>query len=208
MKREHFYKSSVKGVLAEEDIADYLSEFISKQKLGDRVELTGDIAGNMHRNKTGDIVCHLHGDRSTKIAIECKFDKGVRLGDIQSKDVFTKKIDTAWSQLLEAQANRDGNIGIIVFDISLVDNSILSVVQDVKFIPSIGFISIIDSQKGDYRNLSIAYMLARDIAINSINVELDQNILKAIINRIIKDLNDIISIKSLVYKLEKRRVGK
>src|SRR3546814_15285176 len=107
-----------------------------------------------------------------------------------------------------AQANRDGNIGIIVFDISLVDNSILSVVQDVKFIPSIGFISIIDSQKGDYRNLSIAYMLARDIAINSINVELDQNILKAIINRIIKDLNDIISIKSLVYKLEKRRVGK
>src|SRR3546814_313079 len=86
-----------------------------------------------------------------------------------------------------AQANRDGNIGIIVFDISLVDNSILSVVQDVKFIPSIGFISIIDSQKGDYRNLSIAYMLARDIAINSINVELDQNILKAIINRIIKD---------------------
>lgn len=199
MKKELFYKSSVKGVLAEDDISDYLKEFIAKQKLEDKVELTGDVAGNIHRNKTGDIVCHLNGEGGAKIVIECKFDKGVRLGDIKTKDIFTKKTDTAWSQLLEAQVNRDGKVGIIVFDISLVDNSILSVVQDVKFIQSIGFVAIIDSQKGEYKNLSLAYMLARDIAINSVKTDLDQNILKAIINRIIKDLNDIISIKSLVH---------
>ncbi|MCB4863182.1 hypothetical protein K7W03_26780 [Sphingobium sp. PNB] len=199
MKRELFYKSSVKGVLAEEDIADYLNEFISKQRLGDKIELTGDVSGKLHKNKTGDIVCHLNNDSGAKIAIECKFDKGVRLGDIQSKDIFTKKTDTAWSQLLEAQANRDGKVGIIVFDISLVDNSILSVVQDVKFLPSIGFIAIIDSQKGDYKNLSIAYMLARDIAINSVKIDLDHNTLKVIVNRIIKDMSDIIAIKSLVH---------
>ena len=198
MKQELFYRSAVKGVLAEEDIAEFLIEFFEKQKLTDRVELTGDRAGSIRRNKTGDIVCHLNGDAGRRIAIECKFDKSIRLGDIQTKDVFAKKSDTAWSQLLEAQANRDGLVGIIVFDVSLVDNSVLSAVQDVRFIPGIGFIAIIDSQKGDYRNLAIAYMLARDIAMNVRAVELDTDVLKVIVNRFIKDARDMVAVRNLV----------
>lgn len=199
MKKELFYRSAVKGVLAEEDIAEFLADFISKQRLHDKVELTGERAGNLHRNKTGDIVCHLGGNASRRIAIECKFDKSVRLGDIQSKDIFIKKSDTAWSQLLEAQANRDAKIGIIVFDASLIDSSVLNVVQDVKFIPSVGLVAVIDSQKGDYKNLSIAYMLARDIALNSRDVDFDNDTMGIIVNRIIKDLSDISSIKNLIH---------
>lgn len=172
MKKELFYRSAVKGVLAETEIADFLSEFLGRQKIADRIELTGDRARAIRRNKTGDIVCHLAGDSGKRIAIECKFDKSIRLGDIQTEDIFTKKADTAWSQLLEAQANRDSQAGIIVFDASLVDNSILVAVQDLKFLPGIGLIAIIDSQKGDYRNLAIAYMLARDIALNAKTIEL------------------------------------
>jgi hypothetical protein len=198
MKKELFYRSAVKGVLAEADIADFLSEFFDRQKLGDRIELTGDRAGAIRRNKTGDIVCHLAGDSGKRIAIECKFDKSIRLGDIQTKDIFTKKTDTAWSQLIEAQANRDGQAGIIVFDASLVDNSILAAVQDLKFIPGIGLIAIIDSQKGDYRNLATAYMLARDIALNAKTLELDTDVLKIIVNRLIKDSRDMALVKHLV----------
>lgn len=198
MKKELFYRSAVKGVLAEADIADFLSEFLNRQKLSDRIELTGDRAGAIRRNKTGDIVCHLAGDSGKRIAIECKFDKSIRLGDIQTKDVFTKKADTAWSQLLEAQANREGQAGIIVFDASLVDNSILATVQDLKFLPGIGLIAIIDSQKGDYRNLAIAYMLARDIALNAKTLELDTDVLKIIVNRLIKDARDMALVKHLV----------
>lgn len=198
MKKELFYRSAVKGVLAETDIADFLSEFFDRQKILDRIELTGDRAGAIRRNKTGDIVCHLAGDSGKRIAIECKFDKSIRLGDIQTKDVFTKKADTAWSQLLEAQANRDGQAGIIVFDASLVDNSILAAVQDLKFLPGIGLIAIIDSQKGDYRNLAIAYMLARDIALNAKTLELDTDVLKIIVNRLIKDARDMALVKHLV----------
>jgi len=198
MKKELFYRSAVKGVLAEEEIAEFLIEFFDKQKLTDRVELTGDRAGAIRRNKTGDIVCHLNGDEGRRIAIECKFDKSIRLGDIQTKDVFAKKSDTAWSQLLEAQANREGLVGIIVFDVSLVDNSVLSTVQDVRFIPGIGLIAIIDSQKGDYRNLAIAYMLARDIAMNARTIEFDAEILKVIVNRLIKDARDMAAVRNLV----------
>lgn len=198
MKKELFYRSAVKGVLAETDIADFLSEFFNRQKITDRIELTGDRTGTIRRNKTGDIVCHLAGDSGKRIAIECKFDKSIRLGDIQTKDIFTKKADTAWSQLLEAQANRDSQAGIIVFDASLIDNSILAAVQDVKLLPGIGLIAIIDSQKGDYRNLAIAYMLARDIALNAKTLELDTDVLKIIVNRLIKDARDMALVKHLV----------
>ncbi|MCC5641270.1 hypothetical protein LC593_36835 [Nostoc sp. CHAB 5844] len=198
MKKELFYKSAVKGNLAEEEIAEYLAQFLAEQRLPDKVVLTGSAAGNLHKNKTGDIVSYVDGNDGVRIAIECKFDKGIRLGEIQSRDIFTKKTDTAWSQLIEAQANRDAKVSIIVFDASLVDGGILNSIQDVRYIPAVGFVAIIDSLKGDYKNLTIAYMLARDIAANSKNIEFDRDIMSIIMNRIIKDINDALGIKSLV----------
>jgi len=198
MKKELFYKSTIKGTLAEDEIAEFLNDYFKDKRIKDRAYLTGNTAGHLPRNKTGDIVCEVDGSADLKIAIECKFDKSVRLGDIETKEVFTRKTDTAWSQLIEAQANRDAKVSIIVFDISLVDNSILKNFESVGYIPSVGFVAIINSQKGDYSNLAIAYMLARDIAVNAKEVELDKDLLVMIVNRIIKDINEVLSIRSLV----------
>lgn len=198
MKQELFYKSAVKGMIAEEEIATYLNEFFEEKRLKDRALLTGNQAGALVRNKTGDIVCELGNNHEYRIVIECKFDKSVRLGEIESKEIFARRTDTAWSQLIEAQANREAKASIIVFDISLVDNSIFKQFDNVGYISGIGFVAIIDSQKGDYTNLTIAYMLARDIVLNAKEVELDKDLLAALVNRIIKDLNEILSIKSLV----------
>lgn len=199
MKKELFYKSSIKGVLAEDEIADFLNQYFSEKKLKDRAILTGNSAGIIPRNKTGDIICEVDGNPNLRIAIECKFDKSVRLGDIETKDLFTRKTDTAWSQLLEAQANRDAKVSLIVFDISLVDNSVLREFENVGYIPSVGIVAIINSQKGDYTNLAIAYMLARDIALNAKQLELDKDLLVILVNRLIKDINEITTIKSLVH---------
>ncbi|PVH27056.1 hypothetical protein [Sphingobacterium corticibacter] len=199
MKKELFYKSSIKGVLAEDEIADFLNQYFSDKRLKDRALLTGHAAGALPRNKTGDIVCEVDGNSNFKIAIECKFDKSVRLGSIETRDLFIRKTDTAWSQLLEAQANREAKISIIVFDISLVDNSVLKEFENVGYIPNIGLIAIINSQKGDYTNLAIAYMLARDIALNSRQVDLDKDLLVILVNRIIKDISEITAIKNLVH---------
>ncbi|MFP3340404.1 hypothetical protein R0J91_20660, partial [Micrococcus sp. SIMBA_131] len=76
--------------------------------------------------------------------------------------------------------------------------SILKSFENVGYIPGIGFVAIIDSQKGDYSNLAIAYMLARDIALNSKEIELDKDLLAVLVNRIIKDINEITSIRTLV----------
>ena len=199
MKKELFYKSTIKGVMAEDEIAEFLNQYFSDKKLKDRAFLTGNTAGNLPKNKTGDIICEVNGTPDLKIAIECKFDKSVRLGDIESKDIFTRKSDTAWSQLIEAQANRDSKVSLIVFDISLVENSILKNFENVGYIAGVGFIAIINSQKGDYSNLAIAYMLARDIALNAREIELDKDILAMMVNRIIKDINEVLTIKSLVH---------
>lgn len=198
MKKELFYKSTLKGALAEEEIAEYLNNYFSEKKLKDQAWLSGNTAGLLPKNKTGDIICEVDGKDDLKIAIECKFDKSMKLGDIATRDVFTRKTDTAWSQLIEADANRNSKVSIIVFDISLIDNSILKVVETVGFIPAVGFIAVIDSQKGDFSNLAIAYMLARDIALHARITEIDTDVLSLLVNRIIKDLGEIQKIKTLV----------
>ena len=108
MKQEIFMRSAVKGLIAEEEIAEFLTTFFKEQKLTDTVSLTGGTAGKLRGNKTGDIVCEVEGKDDKKIVIESKFDKSLSLGDIRSKDIFSSRADTAWSQLIESQANRDG----------------------------------------------------------------------------------------------------
>lgn len=199
MKKELFYKSTIKGALAEDEVAQYLNEFFQNKKLKDRAYLTGNSAGNLSKNKTGDILCEINGDPNQRIAIECKFDKSIKFGEIENKDIFTRKSDTAWSQLIEAQANRGTNTAIIVFDISLIDNSILKNFDNVGYIPEVGFVAVINSQAGDYSNLGIAYMLARDIILNAKQVDLNKDILSMIVNRIIKDIDQIMLIRNLVH---------
>lgn len=68
-----------------------------------------------------------------------------------------------------------------------------------RWLDEIGFVAIINSQKGDYSNLAIAYMLARDIALNSKSVEIEKDLLAMIVNRIIRDINQILSVRTLVH---------
>jgi len=198
MKQELFYKSAVKGTHAELEIAEFLGELVKSRRYGDSVYLTGSTAGLLPRNKTGDILCEIDGRSDVRIAIECKFDKGIRLGDIRTKDVFAKSTDTCWSQLIEAQANRVGQAGIIVLDAALADSSVLTEVNDLRFIPGVGFVVIVDSARGDYRNLAIAYALARDLALRPSGEGVDLEILSIIVTRTMKDLTDATAIRSLV----------
>ncbi len=171
---------------------------LRKKKWKDKAETTGTIEGKLPKNKTGDILCYVNGNEDKRIVIEAKFDKSIKLGDISDKDVFTRKFDTAWSQIIESKANRDGKIGMIVLDISLVDNSILKLTDSVAYVQGVGFIAIIDSQKGDYSNLIIAYNLARDIVLHAKEIDFDDKTLSIILKRIIKDIDTFFSIKNLV----------
>src|SRR5690606_21710916 len=71
--------------------------------------------------------------------------------------------------------------------------------DNVGYIPEVGFVAVINSQAGDYSNLGIAYMLARDIILNAKQVDLNKDILSMIVNRIIKDIDQIMLIRNLVH---------
>ena len=61
-----------------------------------------------------------------------------------------------------------------------------------------GFICIIDSQRGDYSNLVIAYNLSRDIAMNAQTPDIDFDTLSMIIKRLLNTINEFKTIKKLV----------
>jgi hypothetical protein len=198
LKQELFFRTTAKGFVAEGEIADFLTDYVKERKLDDRVELLGGVAGSLKRNKTGDIVCHLGGDSDRRIVVECKFDKSLRLGPIEKRDVYSRKSDTVWSQLIEAQANRQASIGIIVFDRELVDAVLLNEVEHVKLIAGVGIIVIIDSRKGDFTNLGIGYSIARDFALANRDSQIDTEAFNLIVRRIAKDVADIMEVKALV----------
>jgi len=199
MKQEVFHKTAIKGVAAENDIFDFLEAYIERFHYGDIVSLSGTSKGLLKNNKTGDILAYVGGENSgKKIAIECKFDKSIKLGDVDSPDIASNKYDTAWSQLLEASVNRDANASIIVFDKTLADASIQRTVDGVSYIDNIGFVCIIDYEASDYHNLAIAYNLARGLALRKDGKNVEMDFVNMLIQRLLKDIRDIQNIEMLV----------
>lgn len=199
MKQEVFHKTAIKGVAAENDIFEFLEGYIEQRRLGDVVSLSGTAKGVLKNNKTGDILTYIGGENGDrKIAIECKFDKSIKLGDVDSPDIATNKYDTAWSQLLEATVNREANASIIVFDKTLADASIQRTVDGVIYVDEVGFICIIDYEASDYHNLAIAYNLARSLALRKDGKNVEVEFVNMFIQRLLKDIRDVQSIETLV----------
>ena len=199
LKQEVFHKTAIKGVAAENDILQFLEEYITLRGLGDVVSLTGTSKGLLKNNKTGDILAFVGGESGgRKIAIECKFDKSIKLGDVDSPDIGSNKYDTAWSQLLEASVNREANASIIVFDKSLADASIQKAVDGVSYVDGIGFICIIDYEAGNYHSLAVAYMLARGLALRKEGKTVEVEFVNMLIQRLLKDIRDVQGIEGLV----------
>lgn len=198
MKQEVFHKTAIKGVAAENDILEFLESYIDRYHLGDVVSLSGTTKGALKNNKTGDIIAYVGGENGRKIAIECKFDKSIKLGDVDSPDIASNKYDTAWSQLLEATVNRDANASIIVFDKTLADASIQRAVDGVAYVDNIGFICIIDYESSDYHNLAVAYNLARGLALRKDGKNVEEEFVNMLIQRLLKDIRDVLSIETLV----------
>jgi len=133
----------------------------------DVIKNTGDVFGNLPSNKTGDIRCFVDGRRDCIIAIESKDDSQYRLGSFSENlgAGNTKLKTTAYEQLLETSANRNSRVSMMVFDRNNCNSSIAS--QSVLYIPAVGFVVVIDKEKGRFENLFVAYELARKMALQT-----------------------------------------
>ena len=218
-RKLEFETTTQKGEKAEVSIVDVLNEYIEDNGWTDYAEQSGKTKGALAGNKTGDILCVLEFDEDraegeARLAIEVKFDKSVDLGDPRLKDVFiaadrlhgelkTSGFDTAWSQLLETRANRQCPFSMIVVDRQVAHPSVLNAVSDVAFMPGIpGFVVVVDSQRGDYSNLLIAYRIARDLALyyRRDDDDIDVMLLETLVARIIHFLGSAKNVTELVRK--------
>jgi len=198
MQNEVFFKSAQKGIDAERMTANHLSDLFESKGLGDTVALTGNASGAIDKNKTGDIVCDVDGKTDQRIVIECKFDKSIRLGEFNKISILNRKSDTIFGQLIESEVNREARASIIVLDASVVDAGVLREVQNVKYYEPIGFVVVVDSQRGDLSNLSIAYMLARDIVLKEKPSSYDAELLNALVSKILADTRRNLDVKKAI----------
>ena len=204
MKREVFFKTAVKGMAAEGDIVGFLNDFFKRRGYEDTAEPSGTAAGAIPGNKTGDILCRVEGRKDgCDIAIEVKFDKSYNWGDIRDKDIFTKKADTAWSQILEAKENRQSRVGIIVFDRNLVGKSITDQVENAGFVKGVGFVAIVDSQRNDYTNLALVYELARDFARAETPYNAENGTLVLLVKRLLHDIDAMLAVTKQCDAIDK-----
>lgn len=193
-------KSPSKGVQEEVNIVRELNTWFKSKRWEDLAFDTGAAPGKIPRNKTGDILCQVDGNEENILGIEVKLDKSVALGDIETENVFKNKKDTAWSQLMETRANRGGVLSLIVFDISTAHQTIKNACDSVSYIPGIGMIAIVDKARNNYSNLKIAYSLIRDVVLNFKEFNVENDLLTMILKRVIRDLQEAMSIKNLIEK--------
>lgn len=189
----------VKGEAGETAVANAVAAFVEARKLPDTVQLVGRTSGALARNKTGDIICTVgDADDAPTIVIECKLDKSIRLGDPALDGMTAGKSDTAWSQLVEARANRGSDIAIMVFSADSIDRTIGQFTDSVRFIDGVGYIVVVDLVRGDVRALSIAYELARNQALAKQRDNIDMAVLEALTRRLCSDLTLAMQVKGLI----------
>jgi hypothetical protein len=70
-------------------------------------------------------------------------------------------------------------------------------VNGIAWIPSVGFVVIIDDVRQDYSNLFIALDLARSMLMSTLQV-VDQNIFESLLGRMSKDLSSILDTEKLL----------
>lgn len=191
-------KSTQIGGDAENRIySSIIDQLARKGYANDEVALTGATAGTIKRNKTGDIVIKVDGDDSKRIAIEVKFDASIALGDFGGTDSTARTRDTAVSQLLEAGANRNATQSIIVFDKYRSSDALTNQVNGIKWIPSIGFIAVVDYDRDDFSYLHVTLELARTMVTSSIEV-VDSSVLKVLLERLVADIDGMKEVQKLL----------
>ena len=186
-----FRETTGKGIKAEIQTFTALQDFLSIHFSGDVIKETGNETGRIQNNKTGDFVVTIEGQENRKIGIEVKVDKSMNLGNLETRDPSAKG-DTTYSQLIETAANRGTDENIIVFDDETIDNSVRNACpQSITYLPEIGFIVVVGLRSNNFQPLTIAYSIARSMAIyRDKEFVYDLGILDLMVSRLIKIISD------------------
>ncbi len=188
--RQHSMATAEKGAIGEETVETALNKLIAARSWDDLVENTGNTGGELDggSNKTGDLVVRIGGPDGPRLVMEVKFDKKVNVGNLFDPKHENRRTDTAWSQLVEASANRDSGLAMIVFDENSASSDVKQKVRDVAWLPGGGLAVLVDQATGDYRNLTVAYGFARALLLAMARPELNAELLSVVVSRALREI--------------------
>jgi hypothetical protein len=202
-------RSSNKGKIGERWVDDALREYALRVGWGDLFTITGEDGGAIKGstaetiNKSGDVLAVT--DEGRRIAIEVKFTD-VPEGPLSTRDYEKKAPDTAWSQIVEAIANRNADVGFIVFDRSNMNKAMAKLIPDIGYLEGAGLVCVVDWGRGQLSNLYAAYSIARALA-HLPNLSRQPEIVAALISQAQKIVADVATLESDVEKIVESAKG-
>jgi hypothetical protein len=166
---------------------------------------TGGVGGALDdgANKTGDVVARVGGPDGPRLAIEVKFDKKVTLGEVDDAKHQNNRADTAWSQIVEAAANREAGLAMIVVDQGSASSSVLAAVEDVAWLEGAGLVVLVDAERGDFRNLVVAYTFARSLLLAAARPDLQPELLAVVVSRALNEVKRCLAARKHVKAIVK-----
>ena len=76
--------------------------------------------------------------------------------------------------------------------------ALLKRVRNITYQPQFGFLVVVDSLRGDYSNLGLAYFISRELACADRTVEMEADLLTILLDRIISEAEELAEIRKLV----------
>ena len=194
-----------KGAIGEDAVAAALEMVVGGRGWGDVIIETGGVGGALDdgANKTGDVVARVGGPDGPRLAIEVKFDKKVTLGEVDDAKHQNNRADTAWSQIVEAAANREAGLAMIVVDQGSASSSVLAAVEDVAWLEGAGLVVLVDAERGDFRNLVVAYTFARSLLLAAARPDLQPELLAVVVSRALNEVKRCLAARKHVKAIVK-----
>lgn len=167
LRRSAWDRGSAKGKIGEQWVDDALTGYAASVGWGDKFAITGEQPGllpgatDTSVNKSGDVLAIT--EQGKRISIEVKFDD-IPEGPLSARDYANKAPDTAWSQIVEGIANRNADVGFIVFERSNMNSALKKAIPDIGYLEGAGLVCVVEWDRGRKENLYAAYSVARALA--------------------------------------------
>lgn len=191
-----FNLTAIKGKYAEKDILKIMNDYFDQRDWPDYANFAGDNEGKYKNVKTGDILCFPEGRDDLPIVLEIKFSKSLPLGDLTERDLV-KNTNNIWGQLIESKANREAKAAMIVFD-TTISQDLYQKLGPTTFIPNVGYVVFVDSQRNDFTPLLVTYNIARSFVLSNMHSKLKPEIIVKLVNKLSAEISKIDTIRGIL----------
>ncbi len=97
--------------------------------------------------------------------------------------------------VVEAAANRKAVLAMIVVDEGSASPSVKGAVEDVAWLEGAGLVVMVNAERGDFRNLVVAYTFARSLLLAAARPDLEPELLAVVVSRALTEVRRCLDVR-------------